>query len=65
MVWEDFLRGYARRELDARLVMRMEESVGFVAYDESGYGNKGNLLPVANPPVWTTLAKYETLRYRL
>jgi len=58
---ESFRRGYARRELDCRVVLRMEEGLGLTAYDLSGYGNHGSLLPADNPPLWRKVAKYELL----
>jgi len=60
-VLESFHRGYARRELDARLVMRLEEGVGLTAYDKSGYGNNGSLGLAGDPPKWTPVALYELL----
>jgi len=34
------------------LWLDIEEGAGLTAYDESGYGNHGSLLPVTNPPTW-------------
>lgn len=56
-----FQRGYARRELNARLVLRMEDRVGLTAVDDSGYGNNGSLLPVLTPPTWINVQKYQLL----
>lgn len=58
---ESFRRGYARWELDARCVLRIEEASGLTALDESGYGNNGSLLPALTPPTWERIAKYELL----
>lgn len=58
---EVFLRGYARRLLGSRLNLRLEEGSGLTALDDSGYANNGTLMPVATPPVWTRVAKYELL----
>lgn len=41
------------------LLLRMEEGTGLTAYDESGLGNNGSLLPVATPPTWTRVKKWE------
>jgi len=30
----------------------LEEGMGLKAYDKSGYGNDGDLLPTTNPPTW-------------
>lgn len=60
-VRESLHRGYARRELDARLVLRIEEGSGLTAYDSSGYGNNGSLLPALTPPTWTRVKKLELL----
>jgi len=61
LVNESYYRGIAKRELDARLVVRMEQGAGLTAHDESGYGNNGALLPVATPPAWVDVTKYELL----
>jgi len=34
------------------LWLDLEEGMGLKAYDKSGYGNDGDLLPTANPPKW-------------
>lgn len=60
-VRESFLRGYARRELDARLIYRFEEGSGLATADASGYGNTGTLQPGGNPPTWTRNQKWELL----
>jgi len=33
--------------------LSMEEGVGTVTYDKSGYGNDGTFLPAENPPTWS------------
>ena len=58
---EDFHRGYARRLLTSRLNLRLEEQTGLIAYDSSGHGNNGSLLPALTPPTWTRVAKHELL----
>lgn len=58
---EIYYQGCARRGLDARLVMRLEEGSGLTAYDESDYGNNGSLLPALTPPTWTKMKKHELL----
>lgn len=54
-----FWRGYARRETSSRLVTRMEEGLGPTAFDSSGNGNNGTLMPVLTPPAWTRVSQYE------
>jgi len=56
-----FYRGYARREADSRLLLRMEDRAGLTAVDDSGYGNNGSLLPVLTPPTWIDVQKYQLL----
>jgi hypothetical protein len=60
-VRESFRRGYARKELDARLILRLEEGFGLTARDESGYNHNGNLLPTTNPPTWKRVKQFELL----
>jgi len=36
-----------------------EEGSGLTAYDRSGYGNDGSLLPADAPPIWTGVRKWE------
>jgi len=44
-----------------RLVLWLpfEEGTGLTAYDKSGYGNHGSLLPAADPPIWTRVKQWE------
>lgn len=58
---ESCARGYARLEPGVVFLLRMEEGAGPTAFDTSGAGNNGNLLPALTPPVWTRVAKYELL----
>jgi len=39
--------------------LRMDEGVGLTAYDWSGSGNHGSLMPAADPPVWANVKKWE------
>lgn len=41
------------------LWLRMEEGTGLTAYDQSGQGNDGNLLPALTPPSWTRNRMWE------
>ncbi len=41
------------------LLLRLDEGVGLTAFDESGLGNNGSLLPVITPPTWNRLKKWE------
>jgi len=41
------------------LWLPFEEGAGLTAYDKSGYGNDGALLPADDPPVWIETAKWE------
>ena len=41
------------------LLLRMEEGTGLTIADQSGNGNNGNLLPVANPPMWRRNQQWE------
>ena len=41
------------------LWLRFEEGAGLMAYDQSGNGNHGNLLPATDPPSWTRVKKWE------
>lgn len=38
-----------------RLWLPMDEGEGLITYDQSGYGNDGDLLPVENPPSWVQI----------
>ncbi|MBA7492759.1 hypothetical protein ES702_03309 [subsurface metagenome] len=58
---EIFARGYARRVAGSIVNLRMEESAGLMAFDDSGLGNNGDLIPALTPPTWTDVAKYELL----
>ena len=60
-IQDSYLRGYAKRELDARVILRMEENSGPTAFDTSGYGNHGTLLPAPTPPTWVDVSKHELL----
>jgi hypothetical protein len=39
--------------------LRFEENTGLTAYDLSGNGNNGSLLPVLSPPTWSKNKKWE------
>jgi len=60
--WE---RQYNMRNLDHPirnglvLCLMFLEGAGLTAYDLSGQGNHGNLLPIATPPLWFRTAKWE------
>ena len=41
------------------LWLPLEEGSGLTAYDQSGQGNNGDLLPALTPPVWESLRKWE------
>ncbi len=58
---ELFRAGVALRRGDTRLMLRFEEGRGLTAYDESSYGNDGDLLPIITPPAWRRNAKWELL----
>lgn len=41
------------------LWLPMEEGAGLTAYDKSGLGNDGSLLPGAGPPIWERVRQWE------
>lgn len=41
------------------LWLPLEEGTGLTAYDKSGEGNDGSLMPAVTPPVWTRVKKWE------
>lgn len=41
------------------LWMPLEEGHGLIAYDHSGNGNNGTLLPAGDPPLWKSVEKWE------
>jgi len=41
------------------LWLDLEEGTGLKAYDRSGYGNDGDLLPATNPPTWVRNEMWE------
>jgi hypothetical protein len=41
------------------LWLPLEEGMGLTAYDRSGLGNHGSLLPASSPPTWVRVKQYE------
>jgi len=54
-------RGYAKPIPGTVLNLRMKEGVSLTAFDTSGLGNDGTLLPALTPPIWTGVAEGELL----
>jgi len=50
---------YTKPASGCRMWLRFEEGTGLTAYDSSGYGNHGSLLPTADPPKWIRTKKWE------